>query len=72
MVEQIWLRCTATIAGAMGAAATGIGVATYLMASGHDTAAWALYVVAGLLVVAMPAAPWFFLRQLHGVLESSR
>jgi hypothetical protein len=72
VVEQIWLRCTATIAGAMGAAATGIGVATYLMASGHDTAAWALYVFAGLLVVAMPAAPWFFLRQLHGVLESSR
>lgn len=71
-VEQIWLRCTATIAAAMGAAATGIGVATYLMASGHDTAAWAVYVVAGLVVVAMPAAGWFFLRQLHGVLEPSR
>ena len=71
-VEQIWLRCTATIAGAIGAAATGIGVATYLMASGHDSATWAAYGVAGLLVVAMPAAPWYFLRQLHGVLESSR
>ena len=71
-VEQIWLRCTATIAAVMGAAATGIGVATYLMASGHDTAAWAVYVVVGVFVVAMPAAPWHFLRQLHGVLEASR
>ncbi len=71
-VEQIWVRATAIVAGAIGAAATGVGVATYLMASGHDTAAWAVYGVAGVITVAMPAAPWYFLRQLHGVLESSR
>lgn len=70
-VEQIWLRFTATIAAAMGAAATAIGVATYLMASGHDTAAWIVYAVAGLITVAMPVAPLTFLRQLHGVLESA-
>lgn len=69
-VEQIWLRCTASIVAAMGAAATGIGVATYLMASGHDTAAWSVYVVVGIITVAMPTAPWYFLRELHGVLES--
>jgi hypothetical protein len=67
-VEQIWLRSTATIAGAIGAAVTGIGVATYLMASGHDTAAWIVYGVVGIITVAMPAAPWFFLRQLRDVL----
>ena len=70
-VEQIWLRSTACIAGAMGAAVTAIGVATYLMASGHDTAAWAVYAVAAVITVVMPAAPWYFLRELRGVLESS-
>ncbi|MDT5150004.1 MAG: hypothetical protein QOI01_1737 [Mycobacterium sp.] len=70
-VDQIWLRCTASIAGAMGAAATGIGVATYLMASGHDTAAWIVYGVAAVIAVAMPVAAWFYLRQLHGVLDAS-
>ncbi len=71
-VEQIWLRCTAVLAGATGAAATGIGVATYLMATHHDTAAWAVYGVAGAITVAMCAAPWYFLRQLRDVLETSR
>ena len=70
-VEQIWLRCTASIAAAMGAAATGIGVATYLMASGHDTASWIVYAVAGVITLGMVAAPLTFLRQLHGVLESA-
>jgi len=70
-VEQIWLRCTASIAAAMGAAATGIGVATYLMASGHETASWIVYAVAGVITVGMVAAPLTFLRQLRGVLESA-
>jgi hypothetical protein len=70
-VEQIWLRSTATIAGAIGAAVTGIGVATYLMASGHDTAAWIVYGVVGIITVAMPAAPWYFLRELRSVLEAA-
>jgi hypothetical protein len=70
-VDQIWLRGTATVATAMGTAATGIGVATYLMASGHDTAAWIVYGVAAVITVGLPAAPWFYLRQLHGVLETT-
>ncbi|MBJ7341294.1 DUF2561 family protein [Mycolicibacterium sp.] len=71
-VEQIWLRATAVAAGAIGAATTAVGVATYLMASGHDTASWAVYAVAGLITVAMPVGTWYFLRELRGVLESSR
>lgn len=70
-VDQIWLRATASISGAMGAAATGIGVATYMMASGNDTASWSVYGVAAVIAVAMPVAAWFYLRQLHGVLDTS-
>ena len=70
-VEQIWLRSTATIVGAMGAAVTCIAVATYLMASGHDTSAWAGYAVAGIITVVMPVAPWYFLRELRAVLGSA-
>ena len=70
-VEQIWLRCTAVIAAATGAAATGVGVATYLMATHHDSASWAVYAVAGVITVAMCAAPWYFLRQLRDVLAGS-
>ena len=48
-----------------------IGIATYLMAAGHDTFAWAAYVVAGLVTLAMPAIPWIYLRQLHELLDAS-
>jgi hypothetical protein len=67
-VDQVWLRCWVVIAGAIGAATTLICVGTYLMATEHDTAAWAPYGVAALVTVAMPAAPVFFLRQLRTVL----
>jgi hypothetical protein len=67
-VDQIWLRSSVVTAGAIGAATTLIGVGTYLMATEHDTVAWVAYGLAGLVTVAMPAAPWFFLRQLRDVL----
>jgi hypothetical protein len=70
-VDQIWLRGTASIGCAMGAAMTAIGIATYLMASGHDTASWMLYGVAGLLTVAMPAAPVYFLRELREIIDAN-
>jgi len=67
-VEQIWLRSSVVTACAIGAATTLIGVGTYLMATEHDTVAWVAYGLAGLVTVAMAAAPWFFLRQLRDVL----
>jgi hypothetical protein len=70
-VDQLWLRCAVVIAIAMGVAMVAIGVATYLMAVDHNAAAWALYAIAGVLTVAMPAIPWFYLRQLRTLLESS-
>jgi hypothetical protein len=69
-VDRLWLRCAALIASAMGLALLGIGIATYLMAAGHDTFSWAAYVVAGLVTLAMPAIPWIYLRQLHDIVDS--
>jgi len=48
-----------------------IGVATYLMAVDDNAAAWVLYVLAGIVTVAMPAIPWFYLRELRAMLEPS-
>lgn len=70
-VDRVWLRCTVIIAGALGAATTAIGVGTYLLASGHDTAAWAMYALAGLITAATPVVPWYFLRELRSVLDPS-
>jgi hypothetical protein len=71
-IDQLWLRCAVVIAIAMGVAMVAIGVATYLMAVDHNTAAWVFYVLAGLVTVAMPAIPWFYLRQLRALLEPSK
>jgi hypothetical protein len=53
----------------MGVAMVAIGIATYLMAVNHNAAAWACYVLAGLVTLGMPAIPWFYLRELRGLLE---
>lgn len=65
VVDRVWLRCAVALASAMGLAVLAIGVATYLMAAGHDTFSWAAYVVAGLVTLAMPVIPLLYLRQLH-------
>lgn len=68
VVEQIYLRCAVAIGIAVGAATLAIAVATYLMAGRNDTAAVALYIIAGLVTVGMAAVPWFYLKELRGVL----
>ncbi len=67
-VDEVWLRCAVVIACAMGVATAAIGVATYLMAVESDAAAWVLIVLAGLITLGMPAAPWFYLRELRTLL----
>jgi len=67
-VDQVWLRCAVVIACAMGVATAAVGVATYLMAVESDTAAWVLIVLAGLITLGMPAAAWFYLRELRTLL----
>jgi hypothetical protein len=69
-VDRVWLRFAVVIALAIGVALLAIGIATYLMAAGHDTFAWAAYVVAGLVTLAMPVAPVIYLRQLHEVVDA--
>lgn len=68
-IDQVWLRCAVLIACAIGIAIVVIGVATYLMAIESDTAAWVFFVLSGLVTLAMPAIPWFYLRELRALLD---
>jgi hypothetical protein len=68
-IDQVWLRCAVLIACAIGIAMVAIGVATYLMAVESDVAAWVLFGLSGLVTLAMPAIPWFYLRELRALLE---
>ncbi|BBY30567.1 DUF2561 family protein [Mycolicibacterium sediminis] len=67
-VEQIMLRCPVIIASAVGGATALIGIATYLLATDHESASWVAYGLAGLVTVAMPVVPVLFLRRLRAVL----
>jgi hypothetical protein len=67
VVDQVYVRCTTAIGCAVGAGVLAVGIATYLMATGSDTGAWAAYVVGGLITAGMVALPWFYLRELHAV-----
>ena len=68
-IDQVWLRCAVVITCAIGIAMVAIGVATYLMAVDSNVAAWVLFVLAGLVTLAMPAVPWFYLRELRALLD---
>jgi hypothetical protein len=70
-VDQVWLRFAVVIACAIGIAMVVIGVATYLMAVESNVAAWVFYVLCGLVIVAMPAVPWFYMRELRALLDGS-
>ncbi|MDA2890391.1 DUF2561 family protein [Mycolicibacterium sp. BiH015] len=67
-IDRLWLRNTAALVCAMGAATLLISVATYLMAIDNATVSWALYGVAGVVTVGMVAIPWYFLRELRAEL----
>jgi hypothetical protein len=69
-VDRLWLRCAVIIVSAMGVALLAIGIATYLMAAGHDTFAWVAYVIAGLVTLAMPVAPVIYLRQMRDLVDT--
>lgn len=71
-VDRIWLRATASLASAAGAALVAVAVATYLMALAKDGAAWGCYAVAGVITVAMPVIPWLYVRQLQQLVAASR
>ncbi len=68
-IDQVWLRCAVVITCAIGIAMVAIGVATYLMAVDSSVAAWVFFVLAGIVTLAMPAVPWFYLRELRALLD---
>jgi hypothetical protein len=68
-VDRVWLRCAVVLTGAIGVATLTIAVATYLMAVDSNAAAWVFYVLTGLVTIAMPAVPVFYLRELRAVVD---
>lgn len=68
-VDLLWLRCAVVIACAIGVAMVTIGVATYLMAVDSNVAAWIFYALTALVTLAMPAVPWFYLKELRALLD---
>lgn len=67
LADQVYVRCGLSIGCAVGAAVLAVGAATYLMATDSGSAAIAFYIVAGIVTVAMPVLPWFYLRELRAV-----
>jgi hypothetical protein len=67
-VDRIWLRGSVALAAAMGVALIAVATATYLMAVGHQGAAWTAYVIAGIVTAAMPVIPWQHVRRLRRTL----
>ncbi|MHA0287898.1 DUF2561 family protein [Mycobacterium sp. C3-094] len=65
VVEQLTLRCAASIGAAMGVAYVLIGTATYLMAVDNDVTSWVFYGAAGVVTAAMIGLPIYFLRELR-------
>ncbi|KUI22701.1 hypothetical protein AU195_07345 [Mycobacterium sp. IS-1496] len=68
-VDRLWLQCALVLGIAMGVAMIAIGAATYLMAVGSDTVSWVLYALTALVTLAMPVAPWWYLRELRALDE---
>ncbi|WP_135455788.1 DUF2561 family protein [Mycobacterium sp. DL99] len=62
--DAIWLRFTLAVVCAIGLGTAAIGLATYLMATGSNVAAWCLYGLAGLVTAGIIALPIVALRQL--------
>lgn len=70
-VDRIWLRGTVALTGVTGAALIAAATATYLMADGHDGAAWFSYGVAGVVTAALPVIEWFYVRQIRRVRDAT-
>jgi Protein of unknown function (DUF2561) len=64
-LDRIWLRFTASMGTAIGAATLAVATATYFMGVKDDGPAWAALTVAGIITVLMPIIPWRQLRQLQ-------
>ncbi|WP_193047342.1 DUF2561 family protein [Mycolicibacterium baixiangningiae] len=68
-IDWLTLQCALVLGIAIGVANVAIGAATYLMAVDNDTISWVLYGVAGVVTLAMPVAPWWYLRRMREEFE---
>ncbi|CAM3298668.1 hypothetical protein BST27_26130 [Mycobacterium intermedium] len=68
-VDRIWLRGAVALTGVTGVALIAAATATYLMADGHDGAAWFSYGAAGVVTAGLPVVEWFYVRQIRRVRE---
>ncbi|KHO19004.1 DUF2561 family protein [Mycolicibacterium setense] len=66
-VEAVWLRFTLAVVCAVGAGTAVTGLATYLMATGSNVAAWCLYGLTGAIVAALVALLIVALRRLDSL-----
>jgi Protein of unknown function (DUF2561) len=65
MVDQMWVRFTASMATAIGVATLAVATATYFMGVKDDGSATAALVIAGIITVLMPLIPFRQLRHLR-------
>lgn len=68
VVDEVFVRFGLSMACAIGAGILAVGLATYLSANDSGSAAVAFFIIVGIVTVAMPVLPWFYLRELRGVL----
>lgn len=66
-VEALWLRFTLAVTCAIGLGTAAVGLATYLMATGSNVAAWCLYALAGVVTAGLVALLIVALRQLDAL-----
>ena len=64
-LERVWLRGTASMAGAVGLALIGVASAAHQLAVGHSTAAIVALAIAGAVTVAMPVLLVVAVRKLN-------
>ncbi len=65
--EAVWLRFTLAVVCAIGAGTAAVGLATYLMATGSNVAAWCLYGLTGVVIVGIVALPIVAVRQIDAL-----
>jgi hypothetical protein len=67
VADEVFVRFGLSIACAVGVGTLAVALATYLSANDSGSAAVAFYIIAGIVTVAMPVLPWFYLRELKTV-----
>lgn len=71
-VERVWLRGTASLAGAIGLALTAVATATYLLTAGNGAAAVVALALAGVITVGIPVLAVLFSRRVDGAVSLAR